>query len=397
MKKFHSRLLCSALAMVSVLSFSACSTSGGSGGSDSIKIGGITPLTGEVAVYGTSAKEGADLAFEEINAAGGVLGKKIEFNVLNDNGQAPDALQALNRHISDKVAAIWGTATSKPAIAMAQEAANAGILMMTPSASHPDVTKPGDNIFRTCFLDPVQGNAMATFASGNLSAKTAAILYNTSDDYSVGLADAFEARAKELGLDIIAKEGYGATDKDYKTQLTTIAGKTPDVLFVPDYYGTDALIAQQAREIGLTVPILGGDGWDGVVDSVAESNRSVLNDVYFSNHYSTEDTSDTVKNFVDAYTKKYNKAPNSFAALGYDSAYLIAKAIENAGVSDDNAKIVDAMKALTYDGVTGQFSFPDPATTPSTIARNIGDPMKSVTIVKIQDGAYTFVERVNAE
>ncbi len=395
MKKKLALVAATAIALSLAMSLAACSngnsTAGSNatgttaaGGSGTISIGGIAPLTGAVAVYGTSAKNGAEMAFEEINAAGGVLDKQIAFNVLDDKGDVTESVNAYNRHMGNKVNVIWGSITSKPTLAVAQMAAKDGILLMTPTASQADITTFGSNIFRTCFLDPTQGTAMANFASTKLEAKTAAILYNTSDDYSGGLADAFKAQAESLGMTIVANEGYGATDKDFKSQLTKIASAKPDVLFVPDYYGTDALVAIQAREAGITVPILGGDGWDGVVTSVAASNISALNDVYFSNHYSLEDSSEKVQNFVKNYKAKYGEDPTAFAALGYDSAYMIAEAIKNAGGLEDNAKITKAMADLKFEGVTGSISF-----------SGNGDPIKSVTIIRIVDGKYTFFDRVD--
>lgn len=355
---------------------------GGGSSSDEMLIGGLAPLTGDVAVYGTSARKGADLAFTEINANGGVLGKQVKFEVLDEKGDPAEAVNAYNRLVSSKIVALLGDVTSKPTMAVAELAAKDGTPMLTATASHVDVTTYGDNIFRVCFTDPFQGEVMATFAADSLGAKTAAILYNTSDDYSQGLSQSFKATAESKGMTIVANEGYGADDKDFKAQLTKIQNQNPDVLFVPEYYNKDALITAQAREIGIDVPILGADGWDGVIGSMSEGNMDALNDCYFSNHYSVEDTDPTVVSFLENYKKTYNEDANAFAALGYDAAYVLANAIEKAG-STDKAKIVEALAATDYDGVTGHIAYD-----------GSGDPIKSVSVTRIVDGKYTLYEKV---
>jgi len=373
-----------ALLMAAVFMLSSLAAVSGCAKKDSgkILIGGLAPLTGEIAVYGNSVKNAATMAFDEINAAGGVLGKQIDYKVYDEKGDPSEAINAYNKLMDEKMVALLGDVTSKPSIAVAELAAKDGILMLTPTASAPDVTKPGSNIFRVCFLDPFQGAAMATFAANSLKAKTVAVLYNTSDDYSQGLAASFKAQAETLGLTVINYEGYGADDKDFKSQLTKIASSSPDALFVPDYYAKDALIATQARGAGITAPILGADGWDGVLTSVDASNISVLNDVYFSNHYSVQDTSEKVKAFVKNYTAKFGEAPNALAALAYDAAYMMADVLKTAGSTDSKA-LIKAMAAIKYEGVTGTIQY-----------AGSGDPVKSVTIIRIVDGKYNFFDKV---
>lgn len=378
MKKKLSILLAVMFTLSSLAAVTGCAKKD----SGTILIGGLAPLTGEIAVYGNSVKNAASMAFDEINAKGGVLGKQIEYKVLDEKGDSAEAINAYNRLMSENIVALLGDVTSKPSIAVAELAAKDGILMLTPTASAPDVTKPGSNIFRVCFLDPFQGAAMATFAADSLKAKTVAVLYNTSDDYSQGLASSFKTQAEALGLKVVNYEGYGADDKDFKAQLTKIASSNPGALFIPDYYAKDALIATQAREAGITVPILGADGWDGVLTSVDASNISVLNDVYFSNHYSVQDTSEKVTAFVKNYTAKYGEAPNALAALAYDAAYMMAQTLTTAGSTDSKA-LVKAMSEIKYEGVTGTIQY-----------KGSGDPVKSVTIIRIVDGKYNFFDKV---
>jgi len=358
---------------------------GGSTSSDTITVGGLAPLTGDVAVYGTAARKGVDLAFEEINKAGGVLGKKLVYNVLDEKGDVNEAVTAFNKLLSQNITALIGDVTSKPTIAVAELAAAEKLPMITATATAADVTTYGDNIFRVCFLDPTQGKAMAEFASKTLKAKTAAVLYNTSDDYSIGLSEAFKAKADELGLKVVNYEGYGNDDKDFKAQLTKIASSNVDVLLLPDYYNKVALIASQVKEVGIKAKLLGADGWDGVIGAVNKDNMDSVNGAYFCNHYSVNDESQVVKNFLASFKAKYNEEPNSFAALGYDAAYIMAKAIEKAG-STDKAAIVKAMAETNIDGVTGNITF-----------NKGGDPVKSISIIKIENGAYVLDSKITAE
>lgn len=346
--------------------------SGNSSISGTIKLGMIGPLSGDASIYGNAVKNGIELAIEEINEAGGVLGAKVELEALDDKNDIAEAVTAYNNLSSKGITALLGAVTSKPSVAIAEIAAEEKMPMVTPTGTTPAITTYGDNIFRVCYTDPFQGTTMATFASENLNAKTAAIIYDTSNDYSQGLATSFEETAKEKGITIVAKEGYGADDKDFRTQLTKIQSSNPDVLFVPEYYQKDALIATQAKEIGLDIPMLGGDGWDGVLGVLDESNQKVVNNTYFANHYSTDDTDEIVVNFIEKYKNKYNKVPNAFAALAYDSAYIVTNAIEEAGTTHLDA-ISGILKETSYDGVTGHIIFDEN-----------GDPIKTVSIIKLE-------------
>lgn len=348
---------------------------------EKIKIGGLAPLTGDVSIYGIAANNGIKLALDEINAAGGVLGKQIEYIVYDEKGDSTEAVNAYNKLVeNDKVVAIIGDVTSTPTIAVAQLAAQIGIPMITATGTNADITAAGTNVFRACFIDPFQGEVMASYAYNKLGAKKAAILYDVSDDYSTGLQEAFAAKAKELGMEVVATESYTKGDVDFKSQLTKIAGLAPDVLFLPEYYEDIALMGAQVKEIGLTATLLGADGWDGVLDKVDASNVDAFEGALFCNHYSSESTDEKLQAFVTNYTAAYNVAPNSFAALGYDAAYMMVKAIETAG-STDYAAVVEAMTNIDFSGITGNIKFDE--------NRN---PIKSAAITSITSGAYKFVE-----
>lgn len=348
--------------------------------STTIKIGGLAPLTGEVSVYGIAASNGAKLAFDEINKAGGINGKQIEFVVLDEKGDVNEAINAYNKLADqEKVVAILGDVTSKPTISVAQLAAKANLPLLTPTATALDVTKQGTNVFRACYIDPFQGKIMAVFAADTLKVKKVAVIYNSGDDYSTGLMESFKAEAIAKGLELVATEGYSKGDTDFKAQLTKIAASGAEALFVPDYYNTVALIANQAKTAGLTIPLMGADGWDGIL-GVAE--KSEIEGYYFCNHYSTQDTDPTVQTFLATYKKTYGSEANALAALGYDGANILAAAIKKAG-STDSAAIIKALGETDYTGVTGNVKF--------DADRN---PTKSVTIIQIKDGAYSFFSKI---
>lgn len=354
----------------------------GSADSETIRIGGLAPLTGNVAVYGVATQRGVDLYVEQINAAGGVLGKQVEMVWYDEKGDAAEAVNAYNRLVGDVVALI-GDVTSKPTIAVAELAALDNMPMISATATAYDVTTPGENIFRACFLDPYQGNTMAVYAAQKLGKKNAAVIYNIADDYSTGLAESFKSKFEELGGTVVAYEAYGASDIDFKSQLTNIASKNPDVIFMPDYYNIVAMIAKQAREAGLDMTFLGADGWDGLLTVV--DDPSILDGCYFCNHYSTDDPDENVQNFLASYTEKYNETPVSFSALGYDAAKILFTAIENAGSTDAQA-IVDAMAATDIDGVTGHITYDEHR-----------DPQKDVAMITFEGGEMKLVEKFNPE
>ncbi len=356
----------------------AAATTAAAGGT--IKIGGLAPLTGDVSVYGIAAANGIKLAFAEINKAGGINGKQLEYVVYDEKGDATEAVNAYNKLANqDKVVALLGDITSKPTIAVAKLASKDNLPMISPTATALDVTKQGTNVFRACYIDPFQGKVMASFAGDTLKAKNVAVIFNSGDDYSVGLSDSFQAEAKTRGLKVVAAESYSKGDTDFKAQLTKIAAAKPDAVFVPDYYNTVALIANQARGAGLTVPLLGADGWDGVL---GVAKPAEIEGYYFCNHYSSEDQDPKVQSFLKNYKDAYKMDANALAALGYDAAYILAEAIKKAG-STDKAAIIKAMAETNYTGVTGNVKF--------DADRN---PIKSVAIIKIVGGKFTFNSKV---
>lgn len=337
--------------------------------SNSIRVGGIAPLSGAVAVYGVECKNGIDLAIAEINAAGGINGQKIEFICEDDEGDAAKSVSAYKKLITkDKARIIIGSLTSGCTIAITKQAQANKVLQIAPAATAVNVTDAGNYIFRACFIDPFQGRVGGKFASENLGAKKAAILYDIGNDYSVGLTDNFVSEFTKNGGTIVAKESYGAGEKDFNAIITKVKAANPDVVYLPDYYSTVALIAKQLRAQGVNTPIVGADGWDGLTEN---ADDSVLNG-YYSNHYAEDSDSPAVQKFVKNFEAKYGKKPNSFAALGYDSVYMLKDAILKAGTSTDIAKIREALEATDSDYVTGHIKFDE--------KRN---PIKSAVMVKM--------------
>ena len=348
---------------------------------DTIKIGGLAPLTGDVSVYGVAVDNGVKMAVEEINADGGVLGKQIEYIVYDEKGDATEAVNAYNKLVqSDNVVAIVGDVTSKPTLAVAQQAAKDKIPLITASGTAENITQAGENIFRACFIDPFQGELMASYASKKLEKKTAAIIYNISDDYSKGLYEAFEAAAGDLGIEVVQVEGYGKGTVDFKAQLTNIKSKNPDVIFLPVYYQDVALIAVQAKGVGIGPQFLGADGWDGVIGQVDESNMDAVNGAYFCSQYSAQSDDPNLQAFLSKYKETYGMDASQFAVLGYDAMKMLAQAISEAG-STDSAAITSAMAAIDFTGLTGHMTFDE--------NRN---PVKSAAITQIDNGEYKFIE-----
>ena len=377
-----------ALAMHGAFSGGSNTGDGGSasGGSDSdtIRIGGLAPLTGDAASYGVAVNNAIQMAVEDINANGGIDGKQIEYIYYDEKGDTTEATNAYNKLVQDdKVVAIIGDVTTKPTLAVAQTSQQDNIPIITATATAAEVTLTGPNIFRACFTDPFQGELMASYASEKLGATKVAVLSDMADDYSSGIAEAFVAKAEELGMQVVADEKYQDGDVDFKSQLTNIKGQNPDVLFLPVYYEDLRLISAQAKEVGVTAQLCGADGWDSVLTDNFDS--SVLNGGVFCSQYSTESTDERVQSFISAYKEKYEMDPNMFAVLAYDATNMMAQAISDAGSTDSQA-IIDAMAALEYDGLTGHMTFDED--------RN---PKKSAVIVSIQDNAYKFVENYDPE
>ncbi len=366
--------------VAAALLFTACGgeKAGGSQEEDTIKLGAAGPLTGALAIYGVSATNGTKLAIDEINKNGGILGKQIELNLLDEKGDTTEAVTAYNKLMDWGMVAYIGNVTSKPSVAVSELAAADGIPMITPSGTQFSITEAGNNIFRVCFTDPYQGEVLVNLASEKLQAKTAAILINNSSDYSDGVAQAFIKKSQEMGIKIIATEGYSDGDKDFKAQLTKLLPLSPDVIVVPDYYEQDALIASQAREIGLKSQFIGPDGWDGVIKTLDSSSHNVLEGALFTNHYAIDDKNEKVQHFVTAYRNSYKDEPSAFSALAYDAVYMLKSAMEAAGSTDKEA-VAKALREINFDGVTGHLTFDEH-----------NNPIKAVTIIKIENGEYKF-------
>ena len=332
-------------------------TPGGSG--DEIVIGGLAPLTGSVAQYGVAVDNAVKLAVDDINAKGGILGKTIKYISYDEKGDPTEATNAYIRLVDqDKIVALIGDVTSAPCEAVAQQAARDKLPMITPSGTSEAITTYGENVFRACFIDPYQGQLMASYASKKLNAKTAAILFDNGDPYSSGIADAFEAAAKALGMTITNKEGYASKSTDFNSQLTKIKAGNPDVLLLPVYYNDVVLIAKQAKDQGLTATLLGADGWDGVAAQLDAASADVVKNAYFCSQYSASSSDPALQNFLKTYKEKYNEEPNMFAVLGYDAMQIMAAAIEKAGTTD-SAAVIKALRETNYKGLTGTTTFDD--------------------------------------
>ncbi len=366
------------IALFAVLSVSFVFAGGSSDDANTIKIGGIFPLSGAVAVYGIEAKNGVEMAIAEINAAGGINGKMVQLISEDDEGDPEITVNAYKKLTSrDGVKVIIGSLTSGCTAAISSLAQAQGVVLIAPAATAESITDAGNYVFRTCFIDPFQGTVGAKFAAENLGKSNAAILYDIGNDYSVGLYENFKATFEAAGGKVTS-ESYTTGDKDFNAQLTKIKTARPDVVYIPDYYSTVALIASQLRAQGIDVEIVGADGWGGIVDNAGDE---VLNGFY-SDHYAADSTDEKVVNFVTKYVDTYGSTPVSFAALGYDSMYLLKDAMVRAGADADAAAIRAEVENTSGSYVTGDLSF--------DARRN---PVKSAVVVEIvkKDGKLTPV------
>jgi branched-chain amino acid transport system substrate-binding protein len=342
----------------------------GAGGT--IKLGTVLPISGAVSAYGTESRDAILMAVEEINAKGGVLGKKIQMVVEDDENSPDKTMNALKKIVArDKVIGFIGAMTSKCSLAVTKYAQAKKIIMITPTSTNDAVTDAGDFIFRSCYKDSFQGEVVAQYAFETLKVKRAAILYDITNDYSKGLTTNFSQKLKALGGQVVASETYSAGDKDFNAQLTKMKAAKPEVIFIPDYYNTISLIAKQVRAQGITIPLVGADGWDEITNNAGDE---VLN-CFYCNHYSPEANDPEVKSFVTKFEAKYKSSPNALAALSYDATYILAEAIQKAG-STNTAKIKAAMMKTNRKYVTGRIKF--------DANRN---PIKSAVMLEIVKGA----------
>ncbi|HEX3627733.1 MAG TPA: ABC transporter substrate-binding protein [Verrucomicrobiae bacterium] len=362
------------------------STSGGSdAGSASgvIKVGEYASLTGKEAGFGQSSHDGTALAVDDLNAAGGVLGKKVQLITEDDQSQSGQPSIDARKLISDDgVVAVLGEVASSRSLEAAPICQQNQIPMISPSSTNPKVTEVGDDIFRVCFLDSFQGKILAEFATNTLKLKNIAVLTDVTSDYSMGLAKFFKDSFTSMGGKIIADEKYNGGDKDFSAQLTSIKATKPDGIFIPGYYTEVGLIAIQARQLGLNIPLFGGDGWEG--PPLISIGGAALEETYFSTHFSPEDTSPVVQEFVKKFQARYNSTPDAMAALGYDSAMILADAIKRAGTTAGPA-VRDALAATKdFPGITGHI----------TIDKN-RNASKPAVIVEVKNGKYNYVETIS--
>ncbi len=350
---------------------------------DTIKLGEYASLTGKEAGFGQTSHQGVVLALEETNAAGGVLGRKLEL-VYEDNQTKPgESATVVKKLISrDKVVALIGEVSSGRSLEAAPIAQQAKIPMVAPAATNPKVTQTGNYIFRVCFIDPFQGTVMAKFAKEDLKAKRVAILSSVSNAYSLGLAKFFKETFIPGGGEVVMEKNFSEGDKDFRAQLTAVKAANVDAVFVPGYYTESALIVRQARDLGLTMAFFGGDGWED--EQLLKIGGEALNGCYYSTHFSAENTDPVVAAFTAKYKARWkNETPGAFSALGYDAVYVLADAIKRAG-GTEGPKLRDALAATkNFPGVSG--------TTTIDKDRNAS---KSATIIALKDGKARFHKTV---
>ena len=349
---------------------------------DTILLGEVGSLTGSEATFGISTRNAIELAINQVNAAGGVKGKKIEVRVYDNQSKPEEAAQAANRLINqDNVLLILGEVASSNSMAMAEKAQPAKVPMISNASTNPKVTEIGNYIFRVCFIDPFQGYVMAKFAHDNLKLNKVAVLRDLGSAYSQGLADVFERKFTEMGGKIVARETYTKGSTDFRSQLTAIKRESPEALYIPGYYNDIGIIARQARELGITATLMGGDGWDS--EKLFELGGSAVEGSYFSNHYSPDDPSPRVQKFIADYKAAYGSVPDSLAALGYDAAMVAVDAIKRAP-SFDRAAIRDAIaQTKNFHGVTGSITLDE--------KRNA---TKSAVVLEVGKGKTKYVDTI---
>lgn len=345
---------------------------------ETIKVGFIGPLTGDTAQYGEAVRNGAKMRVEEINKAGGINGSQVELVEMDSTGDATQATNAYSRLVDEEgVVAIIGPVLTGETLAVAELAADDKFPMITASATGDTITDIGTTLFRTCFKDSFQGGKMGEYAATVLKFTKVAVLTNSGSDYSVGLTDSFVAACKENNVEVVAQESYSAGDTDFKAQLTNIAATDCQAVYVPDYYDVVALIAQQAKDAGLDAPFLGGDGYDGLIEQ--SEDPANVEGFYYTTHYSS-DAGTTAADFAKTYSAEFGVQPLSFSYLAYDAMQILESALGKAA-SMDKADVVTALKATDMDCLTSHYTFDDKC-----------NPIKDCMVVKIEGGAYKFVQ-----
>ena len=378
------RLLSVLVVIATLLPLAGCA---GGGGSKTIKIGVIAPMTGDVKTFGESTKNGVELAVEEWNAKGGLLGKQIEIVLADDKNDAAEATAAATKLIQqDKVKFIVGSVASKCSIPISDVCNKNKVVMISGTSTNPKVTVADgvlkEYAFRACFIDPPQGTAMAKFATESLGVKTAAVFYDNGNDYVKGLAEFFKAAFEARGGKVTAFEAYAQTDTDFTALLTKVMAEPPDMLYIPDYYNMVNLISQQARAAGFKGILAGGDGWDSSQLDVKATDGG-----YFTNHYAADDPRPEVQNWVARYKAKYGSVPDALATLGYDAANLLLNAIKTAN-SEDPVKVKDALAATKdFPTVSGTISFDE----------NHNPTNKDIVVLQVKEGKFVHVATLKPE
>lgn len=350
-----------------------------------IYVGHYDSMTGSEATFGQSSFNGVKIALDELNASGGIHGKPVKIISMDDQSRNEEARVVITRLIAQQkvIAVIAGVASSR-SLAAAPVAQEEKIPFLTPSSTNPKVTEIGDYIFRVCFIDPFQGLVMAKFAVDHLKAKKVAVLRDVKSDYSVGLADFFVKGFKERGGQITSDLTYQAGDIDFKAQLTQIRSQKPDAIYVPGYYTEVGLIARQAKQLGITVPLMGGDGWDS--EKLTEIGQDAINGSYFSNHYAQDTKDPNAQGFIAEYKKRYGTLPDGLSALGYDAAKIMFEAMKRAeNLTSENIKN-ELAKIKDFPGVTGTITIDENRNT-----------TKSAVVVKIENGQQKLVTSIEPE
>lgn len=385
--KFSTKFVAASAAAVMALSLAGCSggsmddssSSSAKASGDSITIGTVTTNSGTAAAYGEAEVKGFELAVSEINAKGGINGKKVKLESMDDKGDATEASNAYNKLAGDNnVLAVAGPTISATTAAVAPLADQSKLVTIAPAATS-DSIETGNYLFRTCFKDSYQGEVAARFAAENLKVKKVGVLYGTGDPYSSGVGEAFAKAAEKLGLEVVDKESSSsADDTEYSAQLQKIQASGAELLYAPYYYSVAGpYIIPQARSVGFEGYVMGPDGYDGLK---LTGDKSQYNKTYYTTHYSADDNTNTkVQDFIKSYKSKNNAEPNTFAALGYDTIYMIKQAIEKAGENATREDVRNAVAGMTFDGVTGKFTMD-----------KSGSPTKSVTVLEMKDGKPVY-------
>jgi branched-chain amino acid transport system substrate-binding protein len=375
----RTRVILIAALLVSILALSACQ-----GGGNTVKVAILAPLSGDVATFGESTRDGVLLAVKEWNEDGGVLGKEIEVVVEDSQCSAEAAVSAANKVIDqDGVQFIIGEVCSSASIPVSEIVTEKEVLQISPTSTNPSVTLNEDGstkptVFRACFIDPFQGSVAAKFAMENLGAQTAAVFLDQGNDYVRGLAEVFINEFSAMGGEVVVEESYTAEDQDFSAILTKVKDAGPDVLYLPDYYSTVNLIAAQAQERGIEAALMGGDGWDS-----SDLDLSVVEGGYYTNHFSPDDTRAIVQDFVSKYEDEYGSTPDALAALAYDAANILFQSMVDAdSVTDPNA-VADAMESGSFQVVSGDISYDE-----------YHNPVKAAVVLKVEGGEVQYTDTI---